>query len=274
MEKHNPHTDAPRQSSLFALVTGASRGLGKSIAMELSARGINTLLVGTRSTVQQVCAEIQTQYKTQSYAFIADLSRREDVLALADQINTQYQVYILVNNAGVGGSRSFVDAPTDYLEQIIDLNVRGTTLLTHALLLNLLRQEKSYILNIGSMAAHTPTGFKTVYPASKSFVHSFSLGLREELRDTPVSVSSCSPGAMATNAEVTARIQRQGFLGKATLKSTDHIARKCVRQMLRGKRHIVINPLAYFLSSIVPNCIKTPILTRVVKRETGEGRVS
>ena len=255
-------------SESFALVTGASRGLGKSIAMELSARGFNTLLVGTSTTVEQVCEEIKNQYHTQSFAYIADLSRREEVLALAEKINAQHQVCILVNNVGVGGTRAFVDAPTDYLEKIIDLNVRCTALLTHALLPNLLRQKKSYILNIGSMSSLNPTGYKTVYPASKSFVLSFSLGLREELKGTPVSVSVCSPGAMATNAEVTARIEKQGFWGRATLKSPDRIAHRCVRRMLRGKRHIVINPLAYILSLLVPDCIKTPVLTRIVKRET------
>lgn len=251
----------------FALVTGASRGLGRSIAMELSARGVNTLLVGTKATVEQVCEEIKARYHTQSYAYMADLSRREEVLALAEKINREYPVSILVNNAGVGGTRSFADAPTDYLENIIDLNVRCTALLTHALLPNLMRQKRSYVLNIGSMAAHNPTGYKTVYPASKSFVLSFSLGLREELKGTPVSVSVCSPGAMATNAEVTARIERQGFWGRATLKSTDRIARQCVRQMLRSKRLIVVNPMAYLLSKIVPDCLRIPILTRIVKRE-------
>lgn len=255
-------------SDSFALVTGASRGLGRSIAMELSVRGFNTLLVGTKTTVVQVCEEIKARYHTQSYAYMADLSCREEVLALAEKINREHSVSILVNNAGVGGTRSFADAPTDYLENIIDLNVRCTALLTHALLPNLMQQKRSYVLNIGSMAAHNPTGYKTVYPASKSFVLSFSLGLREELKGTPVSVSVCSPGAMATNVEVTARIEKQGFWGKATLKGTDRIAHRCVRRMLRGKRHIIINPLAYILSLLVPDCIKTPVLTRIVKRET------
>lgn len=182
-----------KASESFALVTGASRGLGRSIAMELSARGIHTLLVGTKATVEQVCEEIKARYHTQSYAYMADLSRREEVLALAEKINREYPVSILVNNAGVGGTRAFADAPTDYIENIIDLNVRCTALLTHALLSNLMQQKRSYVLNIGSMAAHNPTGYKTVYPASKSFVLSFSLGLREELKGTPVSVSVCRP---------------------------------------------------------------------------------
>ena len=251
----------------YALVTGASRGLGKAIAIELAQQGYPTILVSRSDKVFEVCEEIFAQYGIKSVGFSADLTSPQDIANLAEQVNANYQVFMLVNNAGMGGSRRFVDAPTQYLENILDLNTKGTAFLTHALLPNLLRQPQAYVLNIGSMAAHTPTGFKTVYPASKAFIHHFSLGLREELKDTPVSVSVCSPGAMATNDEVTARIERQGFFGRFTLKSVESIARKCVRQTLRKKRHIVINPVSYALSSMVPNAIKTPILTRIVKRE-------
>lgn len=256
-----------QNSDRYALVTGASRGLGKAIAIELARQGHPTLLVSRSDKVYEVCEEIKSQYGIQSVGFIADLTAPNDIANLAEQVNANYQVFMLVNNAGIGGTRRFAEASTQYLENIIDLNTKGTALLTHALLPNLLRQPQSYVLNIGSMAAHTPTGFKTVYPASKAFVHHFSLGLREELKDTSVSVSVCSPGAMATNDEVTARIERQGFFGRFTLKSVDSIAQKCVRQTLRGKRHIIINPISYVLSSMVPNAIKTPILTRIVKRE-------
>ena len=251
----------------YALVTGASRGLGKAIALELAKRGYPTILVSRSDKVHEVCEEIASQYHITSVGFSADLTDPAAIANLAEQVNATYQVFMLVNNAGTGGSRRFVDASTQYLENILDLNTKATALLTHALLPNLLRQPKAYVLNIGSMAAHTPTGFKTVYPASKAFIQHFSLGLREELKDTSVSVSVCSPGAMATNEEVTARIERQGFFGRFTLKSVESIAQKCVRQTLRGKRHIVINPVSYALSKMVPNAIKTPILTRIVKRE-------
>ena len=249
------------------MVTGASRGLGKDIALELARRGIPTILVGTNERVRAVCDEIVTTWHVRSECYITDLTKRENVLKMAEAINCQFEVFMLINNAGVGGTHGFEDASVEYIENIIDLNVRCTALLTHQMLPNLKRQPKSYILNVGSMAAHTPTGFKTVYPASKSFVLFFSLGLREELKGTPVSVSVASPGAMATNAEVTERILKQGFLGKFTLKSTEAIARKCVRQTLWRKRLIVINPISYWLSSLVPNVLKTPILSRIVRRE-------
>ena len=250
-----------------AVVTGASRGLGKELAIALAQRGISSIMVGTSSTVETACAEINQQYHTHSVAFIANLCQKEEVLALAEKINQGYEVFLLVNNAGMGGSKAFTDADCDYLDRIIQLNIRATSLLTHELMPNLLRQPQSHVLNIGSMAAFTATGYKTVYPASKAFLKHWTYGMREEFKGTAVSFSYASPGAMATNPEVSARIEKQGFLGKFTLKTTQDIAEKCIRQTLKGKKHIIINPLSYFFSWIIPDCIKNPLMTKIVKRE-------
>lgn len=251
----------------YAVVTGASRGLGKELVIELARRGISSIMVGTSNTVETACAEINQQYHTHSEAFIANLCEKEEVLALAEKINREHEVFLLVNNAGMGGSKAFTEVDTDYIDRILQLNIRATTLLTHELMPNLLRQPKSHVLTIGSMAAFTATGYKTVYPASKAFLKHWSDGMREEFKGTAVSFSYASPGAMATNPEVSARIEKQGFFGKFTLKSTEEIAQKCIHQCLKRKKHIIINPLSYFFSRIIPECIKNPLMTKIVKRE-------
>ncbi len=251
----------------FALVTGASGGLGRELSEELARRGYNLILTGTSHRVELFAEELRKRHNVDIIARIANLTNREEILRLTSEINDNYDLFMLVNNAGTGGSQSFEKVSSEYLENIIDLNVRATTLLTHELLPNLKRQKRGYILNIGSMAAHNPTAYKTVYPASKAFIWSFSLGLREELKGTSVSVSIASPGAMATSPEITARIERQGFWGKATLKKTSAIAQKCIRQTLKGKRHIVINPLSLTLTCLLPDCIRVPILSSIVKKE-------
>lgn len=251
----------------YAVVTGASRGLGKELVIALAQRGVSSIMIGTNENVGIVCAEINARYGVQCVSLIANLCQKEEVMALAEKINSQYEIFMLVNNAGMGGSKAFLEADADYIDRIIQLNARASALLMHELLPNLLKRERAYILNIGSMAAFTATGYKTVYPASKAFLKHFSYGMREEFKGTPVSISYASPGAMATNPEVTARIEKQGFLGRFTLKSTGQIAQKCIRQTLRGKRHIIINPLSYCFSAIIPGCIKNPIMTKIVKRE-------
>lgn len=256
----------------YALVTGGSRGLGRALAEELARRGVPTLLVGTNETVLRVCEDIADTYHVPSVGFVADLTRREEVRTLAEAVNGEYELCMLINNAGVGGSQRFEEASEEYIDNILQLNVCCTALLTRLLLPNLMRRERGYILNIGSMSACTPTAFKTVYPASKSFVRAFSIGLREELRSTPVTVSVALPGAIATNAEVSERIRRQGFWGRATLKSPAAIAHRCVDGMLKGRRHVVLNPLAYLLCKIVPECVRVPLLSRIVRREVGGSR--
>jgi hypothetical protein len=80
-------------------------------------------------------------------------------------------------------------------------------------------------------------------------------------------VSLAAIGAMATNPEVTQRIEKQGFLGRATLKSTPYIAHKCVEGMLHHHRQIILNPFSYLLIKILPERIRIPLLSRIVKRE-------
>ena len=253
--------------SKYAVVTGASRGLGREIALEFARRGIPTLLVSSTEAVHRVREEILGQYSVECQSFIVDLTDEVAVREWANTVAANYPVFMLVNNVGTGGSRKMEDADMDYLLRILHLNVLCTTILTKTFLANLRENAPSHILNVGSMAGFTPTAYKTVYPASKSFVHAFTRSLREELKDTGVTVTLVAPGAMATNAEVSARIEKQGFFGRATLKSTAEIARKYVDGTLRGRRQIILNPLSYLLTRILPERWRVSMLSRIVKRE-------
>ena len=254
-------------SEEFAFVTGVSRGLGRALAFELAQRHINLLLVSSNPEVEKLKDELVSQFSIQAHSFVADMTNADEVMALTESINAQYKVFMLINNSGIGGSCAFEKADSTYIQRILQLNVMATSLMTKGLIDNLLSQPKSYLLNVASMAAVTPIAFKTVYPASKAFVVDFSLALRQEYRGTPLSVSVALPGAMATNPDATARIQRQGFFGKLTLASVEQVAAKCVRQLLRGKRLILINPIAYYASMLIPSALRTKLISRVVKRE-------
>lgn len=251
----------------YAIITGASKGLGRELAFELARRGYPTLLVSSTETVHAVREEIVNKYPVDCQSFIVDLSDEKAVREWAESIAKEYPIGILVNNVGTGGSCAFETADMDYLLRILHLNILCTTILTKSLLQNLQQNSPSHILNVGSMAGFTATAYKTVYPASKAYVHAFSKSLREELKNSGISVTLAAPGAMATNTEVSARIAKQGFFGRATLKSTSDIARKYIEGMLRGKRQIILNPLSYFLTKIIPERWRIPLLSRIVKRE-------
>ncbi len=251
----------------YAIITGASKGLGRELAFELARRGYPTLLASSTEAVHAVREEIVNKHPVDCRSFIVDLSDEKAVREWAESIAKEYPINILVNNVGTGGSRAIETADMDYLLRILHLNVLCTTILTKSLLRNLQQNTPAHILNVGSMAGFTATAYKTVYPASKAYVHAFSKSLREELKGTGVSVTLAAPGAMATNTEVSARIAKQGFFGRATLKSTSDIARKYIDGMLRRKRQIILNPLSYFLTKIIPERWRIPMLSRIVKRE-------
>lgn len=252
----------------FAVITGASQGLGKAFALELARRKMNLILVSLPDqNLKALSAEIGEVYGVESYYCEIDLSIREDILYTTDWINRNFNVNILINNAGIGGTKRFIDAEVGYINSIMQVNIVAASLIVHQLLPNLMQQSQSYILNVSSMAAFSPIGYKTVYPASKAFIHSFSRGLYQELKGTNVFVSVVNPGAMKTNVEISLRIEKQGFLGKITLSDPGKVAKYCIRQLLKKDSVIMTNPISWLIVNILPIWIKLPLMTKAIKRE-------
>lgn len=261
-------TENENKAEKYAIITGASQGLGKAFAFELAKDKYNLILVSLPGEdLNRLAKAITGQQNVKVEFFETDLSETQNLIEFTTWVNKNFQVEILINNAGIGGTRAFGDVNTRYINNILQLNMVAPSILIHQLLPNLKQNPKAYILNVSSMAAFTPIGFKTVYPASKTFLHNFSLGLAEELKTTNISVSVVNPGAMKTNANVTRRIEEQGFMGRLTLLSPPKVARHCIDRMKRGNRIIVVNPVGYSVMKIIPKWIATRLITRTVRRE-------
>lgn len=258
------------QSKTFALVSGASKGLGKEFVLELAKRNINVILVSLPNEQLDAIAEQARNYGVEAFCYETDLTQKENILQLTNWVNANFDITILINNAGCGGTKRFIDCDVEYVNRILQLNVTATALLTHQLLPNLMRQEKSYILNVSSMASFSPIGYKTVYPASKRFVQHFTRGLYQELKGTNVFVSVVHPGPMKTNQDVTQRINNQGILGKVGLLSPERVAEISIRQLFKRDSLILLglfNKINWLLMVIIPIWIRLPLLTRAVRRE-------
>lgn len=255
----------------YAIITGAANGLGKAFAFELSKKKINTILVDlSNNGLHQLCEDLKNNYSIHSVYYEYDLTNKDNVVELAKKINQKYSVNILINNAGVGGTNRFDKVDVDYINRIIQLNVMATSILTHQILPNLRKQNKSYILNVSSMAAFSAMGYKTVYPASKVFIHYFSRGLFQEFKNTNVFVSVVNPGPMKTNEDVTKRINHHGFFGKAGLLSPEKVAEISIRRLFKRDSMIMLNysnGLNWLLMKIVPVYIRLPLLSRAIRRE-------
>lgn len=252
----------------FAVITGASKGLGKSFAIELAQRKVNLILISLpNQELKKTAAEISKTYQIEVKAFETDLSVKKNIVILSKTLNKDFEIHILINNAGIGGTRRFEEVDVDYLDKIIQLNVLATTLLTHELLPNLKRQKQAYILNVSSLAALSPMGYKTVYPASKAFIQSFSRGLNSELKKTNVSVSVVNPGGMKTNPETTMRLNKQGFLGKLTSRHPDYVARYSINRLLSKTEVIKVNFLSWLVLKIMPTRVTMRILSKKMQNE-------
>jgi short-subunit dehydrogenase len=254
-----------------ALITGGSQGLGKEIAIALAKRKINILLVSLPGEgLAETAKEIERLYNVSVKYFEIDLTRLDSVYQIAAWAKANAKISILINNAGIGGSKCFEDASVKYIENIIMLNIRATSLLTRLLINELKEAEEAFILNVASMASFSPIAYKTVYPASKAFIYSFSRGLYEELRGTSVFVSVLHPGPIKTNPEVCRRISQQGFLGKMGLITTEKLAELAVKQLFKRDSLIIpgfVNKMNWLLIKIVPIWIRLPLVSNVVKKE-------
>ncbi len=252
----------------YAVITGASQGLGKSFAEELAARNRNLILISLPDEgLPELGRHLEKKFNIKTCCLETDLSKKENVLQVTDRINAGFEVDMLINNAGIGGTKKFEEASSFYIEQIIQLNVLATSLLTHQLLGNLKRQKQSYILNVSSLAAFSPIGYKTVYPASKAFIHSFSRGLYQELKQTNVFVSVVNPGPMRTNEDSTRRIKEQGFFAALTSLDPDKVARYCIRQLEKRDTVIMVNHMSWLFLKLIPIWIKLPMLTNKIRKE-------
>ena len=258
----------------FTLITGASSGLGREMAIECAAQGRNLILVALPGRNLDVfCDLLQKDYSIIARYYERDLTCCEEIYRMVEDILSKYQVNFLINNAGIGGTSPFGESSPDFLENIIRLNITAVSLLSRLLLSELKRHPEAYIINVSSMAAFSPFPYKTIYPASKAFIASFSRSLGEELKETSVKVSVLHPGPILTNPDVTIRIIRQGKNGKRGLLPARILARKAINGVVKGK-HVIVpgfaNKLNRLLMTSLPATIIVPILAKAMTREIME----
>ena len=264
-------TGVATNTSAFALITGASKGLGKEIAKELASRKFNLLLVSLNNEgLREFSRSLEKEHHVEVHHIEADLSESQTVFTIAEWAASKGPVSILVNNAGIGGTRAFEEASVEYIDKIIQLNIRATSLLTRLMLPVLKRQKQAYILNVASMASFCPIAYKTVYPASKAFIWSFSRGLNQELRNTSVFVSVIHPGPMKTNADVTRRLENQSHIGKLGVLTTQRTAKIAITRLFNHTSLIIpgfFNKINWFMSKVVPMGIRLQVMSNVMKKE-------
>jgi short-subunit dehydrogenase len=225
----------------FALITGASAGLGKAIANELAGRGHNLVLIALPGTgLREVCTGLEKVHNIVTHCFEADMCEPATPGLIRD-FTTQKGIVldILINNVGIGYGGEIGKYSEASISETIFLNLRCATMLTNYYIPELRSHTRSYILNMGSYSGFVPMPFKSIYSASKAYVYHFSISVSEELHGTGVSVSVAMPGPVLTNRKVRERIAAGGTGAVISSLEADEAAREIIKQMFRRRRVIV-----------------------------------
>jgi short-subunit dehydrogenase len=181
---------------LFAIVTGASTGIGFELAKRCAQEGYDLLIAADEPEIESAATSLRSEGATVE-ALQADLATIEGVDKLYAATKGR-QVDALLANAGRGLGHGFLDQDFEKARRVVDTNVTGTIYLVHKVGNDMRRRNAGKILITGSIAGFTPGSFQAVYNGTKAFLNSFSFALREELKDTKISVTCLMPGATET----------------------------------------------------------------------------
>ena len=226
----------------YALITGASNGIGKAFAEECAARGKNVLLVALpEPKLEEVTNQLSSQYTDLSFHHLGinlmEQGAPRQILNWCQEKG--YVVDLLINNAGLGNSGPFVSRPSEFYEGQMQLNMVSLVSLTHLFLPMMMSLPKANIINVASMAAFYDIPFKGIYSASKKFVLSFSRSLNKELEGSSVSITVLCPASVPTNPDVMLREKEPGLMARLSSRSPQQVAQYTLDKMLQGRQVVI-----------------------------------
>lgn len=242
-----------------ALITGASSGIGRDIAKELSARGYDLILVARdEEKMKQLADEI----KTNTTIISMDLSIEENCKDLYEKVKNE-KIDILVNNAGFGVYGDFTESNLDKEISMIKTNITAMHILMKLFLKDMKKNNNGIILNVSSSAGFMPVPLMSSYYASKAYILRLSEGVKEELNKakSKVQISVLCPGPVKTNFSKVAGVN----FGMQSL-SSEYVAKYTTKKMLKGKFIIVPGftmRVIRFLTKITPNWLVSKISYKI-----------
>ena len=218
-----------------AIITGASSGIGRQMAIDLDLRGFDTVLVARRG---ERLKKLASELRHNAEVFECDLSKKEECFRLYEAFKDREDILVLINNAGFGQIGFFDETPLDRELDMVDVNVRSVHILTKLFLRDFVARDKGYILNVASSAGLMPGGpMMSTYYATKAYVKSLTLAVNEELAQKKSRVWVCTlcPGPVDTefNEVADCSFSISGI-------SAEYCAKYAIRKMF--ERQLVIIP--------------------------------
>lgn len=248
----------------WALVTGASSGIGAALAHELSARGAKLILTARRrERLESLAAEL-TRKGTETRIVVADLNDPAAPARIYDETEgAGVSVDILVNNAGLGQYGAFYSSPVEQEMSQVRVNCEAVARLSRLFVPRMVERRQGWILIVASTASFQPVPYITTYAATKAFDRFFALGLAAEVARFGVKVTALCPGP--TESEFF-EVSRAEWIRSRGVQPTEQVARLAIDALARGRRTIIPNLRGRFTAFLV-RFLPVPLITRVVEKE-------
>lgn len=248
----------------WALVTGASSGIGWALAEQLAAQGANLVLTARRADrLAQLANDVTTRHKAQVQVFAGDLARPQtavEMLRFTEQ--KRLPIEILINNAGFGAYGEFRKIDSQRLLDMVQVNVTSVVHLTHLFLPPMAERRSGYIMIVASTAAFQPVPYISTYAATKGFDLLFAEGLAEEVRRYGVNVCALCPGSTASEFnEVAGQPRIPG-----SQESSEKVARVGLQALAEGKPRVISgtrNWLSVEAQRLAPRRLVTKVAARM-----------
>ena len=248
----------------WALVTGASAGIGRELARQLAAGGANLLLTARRAErLEELASELTLRHKIQADVFPADLARPEtpgELFRFTQQ--KRLPIEVLVNNAGFGKYGEFVRVDAQRLLEMVQVNVAAVVQLTHLFLSPMAERGSGYVLIVSSTAAFQPVPYISTYAATKGFELLFAEGLAEEMRAYGVRVCCLCPGSTESEFH---QVAGQPPRTARRRESAEKVARVGLEALAAG-RPLIISGRQNWVNVEAQRLVPRRLVTRVAAR--------
>lgn len=220
----------------WALITGASSGIGAAFARILAGRGMHLVLVARREDrLQELAEELDTRHGTRCEIITADLSEPGRPAAVFESVvDRGIDIELLINNAGFGFVGTVADTDRVRMLEMIQVNVTALADLTYLCLPGMVERGHGAVINVSSLAAFQPVGYMPTYAAGKAFGLHFSEALWAECREFGVTVMALCPGT--TETEFFDVAGNSGWLKKHPGHSADYVVRKALKSLEKRKQ--------------------------------------
>ena len=256
----------------WALVTGASGGIGFEFCRDLAARGCNIVMAAIEDELLVEKARVlREKYSVDTLPLTIDLTEKEATERILGFMETRgIEPYILVNNAGIFTFSPIVEHPVRKIDRFIDLHIRATTLLCREIGERMKAKGAGRILNMSSMSCWMPMPGIAMYSSTKAYIRVFTRAFHYEMKEYGVTATVACPGGIATDLFGLPKKLQKLAVRLGVLAKPDRFAHKAINRMLKGRKQYInglLNRFSIFFVSILPTPARMMVKHRMIDRD-------